>query len=247
VLDRIGEQCKASLFRDELDRLSIKIWDKTEGFAHSGTDIPGDLDIFQTSNASTVVSGVEYVTRNPIAVESLQLGHTDLDEVYNSFEIRFRKNYATGDYREIITIDNGEGTVGSIETTLVSGDESYMENSQTIDGLKTLCANSYNNYGEITRKLTIDADFIRDRATAVKLLQHNIEAYAVRRRTVELTTFENALWIEYGDRVNIRELRVFERFGIPTAYRKKWAFYGIKHTLRTGEMCLKFMEVDTER
>lgn len=247
LLDQIGEQCKGSLFRDEYDRLSIKIWDKTQGFAHSGDDIPDDLDIFQTNGATTIVSGVEYVTRNPIMIESLTLDQTDIDECYNSFEIRFRKNYATGDYREVITIDNGEGTVGSVTTTLVSGDESYMENDQTITGLKTLCANSYNDYGEITRKLTIDADYIRDRATAVKLLQHNIECYAVRRYTVELTTYENALWIEYGDRVNIREKRVNERFGIPTAYRKKWAFYGIKHTLRGGEMRLKFMEVETDK
>ncbi len=243
LLNKIGEQCKSSIFRDELDRLSISPWDDTKSFPNSATDIPDDYDIFQESCDPVTFLGIQQSLRNPIMLESLTLDQVPIENVYNSFELKFRKNYATDGYQEVLTMDNGSGVVGAISTTLVAGDEASMENSQTIAGLKALCAASYTDIGSITRKLIFEADYIRDRATAVKLFQHLIECYTPRRYIVEFTTKENALWVEFGDIINVRHSRIFERFGTPTGYRKKWAVYKIGHKLNSCDMTFKAIEV----
>ncbi len=238
----IGEECKATIFRDELNRLTAKVWLESQGFAHSGTDIPDDLDIFQESAA---ISG-DSVTRNPILKDSFSLGQTDLRQVYNSFELHFNRNYATGGYRGVITIDNGAGVAASVETTLIDADEASLEFGQTIDGLKGLTSSSFLATKDITNQMIFRAEHIRDRATAVKLLQHLIESFSPVRNIITLSTRENAVWIEFGDRVNIRHRRVDEVFGAPTAKRKKWALYRIRHNLGTTEMTFSFIEVKVE-
>lgn len=240
--DKIGEECKLNIFRDELNRLTAKVWLESLPFAHSGTDIPDDLDIFQESAA---ISG-DVVTKNPILKDSFSLDQTDLRRVYNSFELHFNRNYATGGYRDVITIDNGLGVPGDVETTLTDTDEESLEFDQTILGLQDLTASSYLSTQSITNQMIFRAEHIRDRATAVKLLQHLIESFSPVRHIITLTTRENAVWIEFGDRVNIRHRRVDQVFGAPTAKRKKWALYRIRHNLGTTHMTFSFIEVKVE-
>ncbi len=241
ILDRIGIESRTGVYRDELDRLTMRTWDATRAFANSGTDIPGDLDIFQETSDAAVAAGVESMTRNPI-MGGFVLDEVDADQVYNSFVLRFRENYASGDFLEVLTMDNGGGVVGSVVTNLVAGDAANMEDSQTIAGLKALCAASYTANQSLTNQMVFESRHIRVRATAVKLLQHLIQAYTRRLHICEFTTRENALWAEYYDMINIRHTRVYELFGIPTAQRKKWAIIGTAHDQSAGTITITAIE-----
>jgi len=244
ILDGIGEQCRTIIYRDEENKLTAKAWDTTDFFPHSGTNTPGDLDIFQEScSPAADGTGNEIMTRNPIMDFTLE--QINPADVKNSFVLNYKKNYATSGYEGTITMDNGDGTVGSVGTSLIAGDEAYMENSQTIIGLETLCAGSYTNCDSTTQTLKIDADYIRDRATAVKLFQHLIETRAPIRHVATIRTRENpALWVENGDMINIRHRRIYEYCGIPTAQKKKWLVYRNDHSLGDGQILLKAIEVN---
>ena len=243
ILDRIGEQCKTGIYWDVTNQITGTVWDDSTSFPHSATNIPGDLDIFQESYAAAVdANGDEIMTRNPIIDDTFTLDQVGAEKVKNSFVLKFKKNYASGEYEEVLTMDNGEGTAGSVSHNLVAGDETNMEDSQTRDGLKTLCSDSYTDNRSITNTLVYEAEFIRERATAVKLFQHLIEVYTPRKYKVEFDTGENALWVEFGDMINIRQDRVYDTFGTPTADRKKWSVYGHKHNQRTGRITIKAIE-----
>jgi len=244
ILDNIGEQCKTNITRDEQDRFTAKTWDVTDYFPHSGTDIAGDLDIFQESCAPAADgTGNDIMTRNPIMDFSLE--QINPAEVKNSFVLYYKRNYATSGYEGTITMDNGEGTVGSVDTSLATGDGAYLENSQTIAGLSALCAASFTNCDDTTQTMTVNADFIRDRATAVKFFQHLVETRTAVRHIATIRTRENpALWVENGDMINIRHRRVYEYCGIPTAQKKKWLVYRYDHSLGNGQILLKAIEVN---
>lgn len=243
LLDRMGEQSKLAVFRDDDDKLTVNMWNATADFEISGTDIPNALDIYADEGRPVITAGIESWTRHPILHDSLLIDQVDSGKVYNSFTLKYRENYASGDYMEVLTIDNGAGTVGSVTTNLVAGDEAYMENSQTIAGLKALTAASYTAMGNTTNTLTYEADFVRDRATAVKLLQHLVEAYTPRRYTVEFDTKENALRLECGDIINIRHRRVYDLFGTITSDRKKWHVTDINHHVKQATITIKAIEV----
>lgn len=243
LLDRMGEQCKTAVFRDDDDKLSAVMWNDLAYFSVSGTDIPSAWDIYASEGRPTITAGIESWTRHPILHDSLVIEQVNASEVYNSFTLRYRKNYASGEYMEVITIDNGLGDVDDISTTLVAGDEAYMENSQTITGLKTLTAASYTAMGNATNTLTYEAEFIRDRATAVKLLQHLVEVYTVRRYTVRFDTKETALALEQGEIINVRHRRVYDLFGTVTSDRKKWHVYDISHNVKRAVITIKAIEV----
>lgn len=243
ILDKLGEQCKTAIFRDDDDKLTASMWNQDAYFTNSGTDIPSALDIYADEGRPSITAGIESWTRNPILHDSLVIEQVKTSDVCNSFTLKYRKNYASGDYMEVITIDNGLGTAGSVSTTLVSGDEAYMERSQTIAGLKALTAASYTAMGNTTNTLIYEADYIRDRATAVKLLQHLVECNTPRRYTISFDTRENALPLEMGDIINIRHRRVYDMFGTITSDRKKWYVYDISHRVKPAIIAIKAIEV----
>ena len=234
-LDALATQCKARVFWDSDDKLSIKVLDSSATFPKSGTNNPSGFDIFDTTG--TPSSGV-YAT-NPILPNSLKIDRVSMDEVYNDFVLKYKKNYASGEYAELVYMTNGAGTAGSVETNI---DESNLENSQTLDALKTLCADNYTLYGA-TRTLTFEAWAIRDAATATKLLQYLIERTTERRYMVTLTTKMTATGHELGDFINIRDARVIDLFGTATAYIKKWEIIEKRTDLDNCEITITAVEV----
>jgi hypothetical protein len=243
LLNRLGVQSKLSLSWDYANKIAAKAWDATEGFSVSGTDIPDELDIFAESGRTVTANGVDSYTRHPIDDLSLTLTPVSFDQVKNSFTLKYKMNYATGQCEEVITMDNGLGTAGNVSTTLVAGDEAYMESGQTIAGLSALTSANYTAMGSITSAMVYEAEFIRDHATAVKLFQHIIEAYTKRRYICELKTGDNAIRHENADIINIRHYRVYERFGVATSDRKKWCIIEINYALGPGKITIKAIEV----
>ena len=244
IFNDIGEQCKSAVFRDELDRLSMKTWRGDDfKFPHSGTDIPANLDIFAEECDSTFSAGIETMTRNVILRNSLVLDRVKSSEMSNSFILRYKKNYATGNYDGVLFIDNGEGDTDDADTNLVAGDEAYMADSQTIAGLKAITAASYTDNNNTTNQLVFEADYIRSRETAVKFLQHLVESFAPRRRVVQFDTKENGMWVEFGDVINIRHRRLYDELGLVAPDRMKWYPYSIRHNLSRGTITIKAIEV----
>jgi len=219
---------------DEQDRLSIKTFNADNNFSMSGTDIPTGLDIFDTTGSPSGDS----VTTNPIF--ELSIIRTGLDEVKNDFVLKYKKNYATGDYLETLYMTNGLGVIGNAETNITEG---YLENSQTLTALKTMCATSYLYY-QTTNTLEFEADLIRDEATATMLIQYLIERMWKRRYISVIRTKMNAVGFELGDFMNIRHNRTYELFGTATAELKKWEIINRSLELNSQSINLTGIEVD---
>ncbi|MDD5353032.1 MAG: hypothetical protein PHS93_07735 [Candidatus Omnitrophica bacterium] len=236
-LHDLGRQCKSRVFWDSDDKLKIVTFSSSTAFPVSGTNIPSGLDIFDTTGNPTSGS----FTTNPILPDSLSIDRTSMDQVYNDFALKYKQNYATGEYEGVLYMTNGAGTVGSCTTNMT---EAYLESSQTLTALKTLCAASYTKYGSTTRTLEFEASCIRTEATANKLLQYLIERTTDRHYTVTLTTNFTAIAHELGDFINVQDPRLNDLFGTATAERKKWEIIKIEQNLDECTISITAIEVD---
>lgn len=233
-LHNFYRQCRSKGLWDEQDRLSIKTFSASNYFSVSGTDVPTGLDIFDTTGSPYL----EQVTTNPIM--DLEITQIGIDEVINDFVLKYRKNYATGEYLETLYMTNGLGVVGDVETNL---SDSNLEESQTVAALSALCASSYSKY-ETTNTLEFEADLIRDETTASMLLQYLIERMWKRRYMVTVTTLDTGARIEEGDFINIRDTRINDLFGETTAYLKKWEI--IRKTIDLNNMRYTFETIEVD-
>lgn len=234
-LDELGRQSKSRILWDSDDKLKVVTFKATNGFAVSGTGIPSGLDIFDTTGSP---AGGSFTT-NPILPDSLEISRISIDSVYNDFVFKYRRNYASNEFAEILYMTNGAGVAGSAETNLLEAD---LEASQTLTALKALCANSYTTYGS-TRTLTIEASMIRDRATAAKCLQYFIERTTVRRYLVTVKTLFNAVGHELGDFINVRDNRVYDLFGTATGNMKRWEIIKKSTDMDNCEIEIQAVEV----
>jgi len=234
-LDALAQQCRSRVFWDYSDTLKMVTFSATANFSVSGTDVPSGLDIFDATGSP---SGGSFTT-NPILPNSLRIGRVSLDDVFNDFILRYRKNYASGNFDDVLYMDNGLGTAGSVATNL---DEANLECSWTLTELATLCADSYTTFGS-TRTLTYEATHIRDEATASKLLQYLIERTSQRWYTATIQTLFTAVSHELGDIINIRDDRVDDLFGAATAYYKKWEIIGLDTNQDSCEITVTAIEV----
>lgn len=235
LLHNLAKQSRSKLIWDEYNRLTGKAFDSTGYFSVSGTDKPADMDIFDT-NGGTPANGS--FTRNPIC-GNLTLSRVSIDEVYNDFVLKYRKNYATGEYQEVLTMTNGLGVIADSDTNMT---EAYLENSQTLTALKQLCVDSYNQF-KTTNTLEFQVSYIRDAATANKLLQYLIERMTARRYIANFTTRTTAIAHELGDFINIRDSRINDLFGETTAELKKWEIIRYNFNLDTQEIEIEAIEV----
>ena len=132
-LDSLATQCKARVFWDSDDKLSIKVFDSSAYFPKSGPTNHSGFDIFDTTG--TPASGT--YTTNPIMPDSLNIARVSMDDVYNDFVLKYKKNYASGEYAELLYMTNGAGTVGNVETNI---DESNLDNGQTVASVAPILA-----------------------------------------------------------------------------------------------------------
>jgi len=239
IIDKLSRQSKSRMYWDNEDKLSVHIFDADEDYPNASDSdagyIPGDLDIFDEDAVATN----EVFTNHPIAPNSIRIYPVPIDEVYNDFTLEYKVNYATGDTEEVLYMTHGDGVAGSVETNMT---EAYLENSQTLTALKTLCADSYNNI-ITTNTFVFKATAIRDEATANKLLQYLIERTTKRRWMVDLTTWQNALGVELGDYINVRNNRLDDLFTTAEMNRKKWEVIRRIDNLDNHQISLTAIEV----
>ena len=165
----------------------------------------------------------------------------DIDKVYNNFELKYRYNYATKEYNEVLFMDNGSGTVGSVTTNMTEGS---FENSQTLAELKFYTSNSYNELDSTTNTLGFEAWAIRDEATANKLLQALIEWHTRRRWVLEFEANFSAILFELGDFVNVRNDEIEDQIGTASMEVKKWKLIELSPNLSTMKIKIKAIEAE---
>ena len=203
----MARQARLLLWWDEQDRLTVKYVDSTAAFPHSTTDVPGDRDIFSVTGAP---SG-GYFTQHQI-IEGPSIYPVDADKVYNDFVIKYRKNYATGDYAAVLTCNKDAENLD--ETILAALGTTGAE-------LVTLCDDCYDRTLKVNT-LEIEAWAIRDEATATALMQHIVQWYTKTRIIIEFTAGISALEFEPGDFINVRDARIEDLYGTAVMNVKKW-------------------------
>ena len=241
VIDNIAKESKSRLYWDESDQLTISVFNENDSYPNSGTNtgtIAGALDIFDED--AIVTDGV--FTNHPIKHDSFGLFKMNIDEVKNDFILNYRKNYLSGEFERSLYITNGVGTVGNVTTNINAAN---LANSHTItgeSGLKQLCADSYNNI-LTTNTWILGSKYIRDDATATKLLQYYIERLTKRRWKVRFVTWENALGVELGDFINVRHTRINNVFETAWMQYQKWEVYKIVYNLDNHQILIEAIEV----
>jgi hypothetical protein len=220
-------QCRSKGWYDNQDRLTMKPFNSTNGFANSGTDIPGALDIFDLTGEP---SGETFT--HIALIESPTITAQNMSEVYNDFTLHYKLNYAANQYAEVLTCN-------STATSLL---DANLEGGQTAANLITLCSESLTSV-KTTNTDEYNAWAVRDLATASKLLQYRIERKTKRRYYVEMTAVDTAIRFIPGDFVNIRTDRIYELFGNAVTERKKWEILEVNYVASNSTVKIKCIEV----
>lgn len=227
LLDDMAALSRLLLWWVEQDRLTCKRIDSADGFPHSATDVPGDLDIFTVTGDP--VAGA--FTTHPI-FEGPKIRLMDMADVKNDFVVKYKKNYATGDYGAVLTCNKDGETLDDTMLSGVTGAE-----------LVTLCDDCYDRILTVNT-LEIEAWAIRDEATATALIQHLIQWFAKRRYIIEFTAGVSAIEKELGDFINVRDDRIEDLFGTAVMNIKKWMCTQINPQLNNSIYRIEAIEVD---
>jgi hypothetical protein len=228
LLNDLAFQARLKLWWDEQDRLTCKKFSATAYFPNSGTDIPGALDTYTTTGEPT---GGSFTTHQIIS--GPKLTRMELDDVKNDFILKYKKNYATGEYSEVLRVNKDEENL----------DETICAALGTTGAAQTaLCVTSYAAVKTVNT-LTIEAWAIRDETTATALMIHLIDRLSVRRWKLEFTAGPSAVQHEEGDFINVQDDLITQQFGTATMLRKKWEIIGYDPDPITHDVVIRAIEV----
>lgn len=142
--------------------------------------IPGTPDVTFDQDDGDFVGDSEDGTVGEIR----SITQSPLDELYNQFEILYQWNEATKAFNETLTLD--ETTAGPIGDWLTESQSRY----------------------NLTRKFTVQCDWIRIAEMALSYGNHLVYMYADRKRVVEWQASWNAADVEIGDRARLNHVDV---------------------------------------
>jgi hypothetical protein len=228
LLNDLAYQGRMFLWWDEQDRLTVKAINLAAYFPNSGTDIPGAWDIFTTTgdpaNGSfthhpIISSGDDFITR------------MDMADCKNDFVIKYKQNYATGDFAEVLTCNKDGNNLT----------DAYLTD-YTATELQALCTAS--ETALLTRNtLTVEAYALRDESTANRLMEHLVVWLSKRRYIIRFMAGISALIFEPGDFINVRDDRIYDLFGTAVTERKKWMCSKINPRLDNCTIDIEAIEV----
>ncbi len=163
----------------------------------------GDETIkFYDSSAASILDFDEDMITN------ISCGRTPLKDLYNEFYVHYNKNYATGHLEKIKYVDAALNNFDADGAAYV-----------------TLCDDSQTNYGQVNR-LVIEADWIRDDATAELLCKALVNYYSLRHYETTFTTFPR-----YGIKLELCDVISIDNDWLPAEINgtgHKWEIVGIK-------------------
>ena len=165
-----------------------------------------DLDDQWTVKAFTIPDAADrelkqasgdFITEDGTEGEIVSVTQTSMDELYNQFEILYAWNQATKSFEKKLTLD--ETTSGNVGDVLTE---------------------SQSRYG-ITRKLTVNASWLRTDAAALSHGVHLVQQHAERKRLVTWRTAYNAADLEIGDMIALthNDMKVVEDTTVFSGYR----------------------------
>lgn len=132
------------------------------------------------SRPSVRTLGKEHVATKGRKTTVVSKGLTSLDGVYNEFYLHYNRNYATDEYEDLVFVTKSD------RSAAVAAAE------------QTKCLTSYDRYRTVHR-WTFESDWIREEATAVKLLTWAVEWFYLRRELWESLHPLDVLNLEPGD------------------------------------------------
>lgn len=132
------------------------------------------------SRPSVKTLGKEHVAVKSRKTTVASKGLTPLDGVFNEFYLHYNRNYATDEYEDLVFVTKGD------RSAAVAAAE------------QTNCETSYDRYRTIHR-WTFESDWIREQATAVKLLTWAVDWFYLRRELWESLHPLDQLNLESGD------------------------------------------------
>ncbi len=225
ILDDMAYEGRMKCWWDEQDRLKVKVFNAAAAFPVSATDNPSALDRFTDTG---LASGGSYTTHQIVGEPTIR---RRLEEMKNKFVIRYRKNYATGEYGAVLTCDR-------TSTTAADGDLS----GTTGAALVALCLACYTELGA-EKTLEVEAGHIRDDATATRTLQHLVERLTTGAYEVTLSAGPSANVFEEGDFINIRTAVVENRLGVARMNKEKWEIIRHEPDIRTHDVDITAVQV----
>jgi hypothetical protein len=226
LLDDISLQSRLKTWWDEQDRLTVLKFNEAAHFPNSGMDIPGARDTFTTTGSPLAGSFTTHqIIKGPV------IRPIESQNVKNDFIIKYRKNYATGDYAGVLRVNKDESNLN----------EAYL-NGTTNTILKARCASAYAAVKTVNT-YEGEAWAIRDEATATALMQHLIERLARVPFILEFDAGPSTLQLELGDFTNVRDDLVQDRFGAAVMNVKKWEIIGYEPDPNTHDVHLIVIEV----
>lgn len=150
---------------------------------------------------------------------SIKLQKSSIKNIYTDFYVRYKKNFATGNFEGLEYCTPDENSIGS----------SYQ----------TKCSNAESNY-KTRQTYTFEANWIRDQSTAQELCKRLVDWFTIQHYIIGLVTSLNALDCELGDKVKI------DHSFLPTGIRNLKAFIvdQIRINCNKDEISLKFTQVE---
>ncbi len=237
VIHELAEQCKSSVFFDHEGKLKIKVFDATDPFPNSGTNVPDDLDIFEYSGSPSSDS----FTKHGIVPGSYRIDIMDIDKVFNDYTVKYNLRYGDHKYIKTVYMDHGDGTDTKVSTNI---DSDNLESSSTLAELKLYTSGAYTALNNKINILVYEAWAIRQKATAIKFLQSLIEWHSRRRYIVEFDTYFSAIAFEEADFINIRTPDIEDTFGTATMNSKKWKI--IEYSPNLGNFTIHIKAIEAE-
>ena len=138
---------------------------------------------------------VQFISNDDVLNYSFEL--TKLDDVYNSVNVRYKKNYGDGEYDRQTGYNIGGGIY-----------ENYDE--LTTDGLGYAGSDAYdiNYYGKLPSeaKLEVESNYIRDKYTAEKLQKRLLMWYCNQHLITKIELPPHYMYLEAGDYIKLSEL-----------------------------------------
>jgi len=226
LLDDLAAQAQCFAWWDHRDRLTLKKHDSTDYFPHSGTNVPAAKDTFTRDGDP---SG-GYFTSHPIMGE-IELFAQEMNEVFNSFVVKYKRNMASGEFEGVLTCDKSACTAADADLDGTTG-----------AALVALCDACYDRIQTVNTK-TIELWAVRDETTAARKLQQAVEWMSVRRDGARFPAHISALECEFGDFYCIEHDRISERVGTAEAARKKWMVTGKDISLNDDLVKMELIEV----
>jgi hypothetical protein len=147
--------------------------------------------VLDSKSTSNMISPDDILI-NSKSIPEITISKTKIENIYNSFVIRYCLNYANNEYMQMDFINKDD-------TSLSSSENVRNLSSGTYTGL---CLNSYQRYNKKS-EYVLEAKYIRDRLTAVKLLKWYADWLTRRRYIVNISCMlnSNTIRFEVGDQV----------------------------------------------